>query len=116
MCVTRRPRRFPALSVAGMRVPGVVRRVHVPPRRAVEPSMAELMPVADPVTSFPETDQIERVQSFTREPFVLEGEDLAEALAPGGARRRAFDAALAEIQAGADRPSLAWRRDYSLLL
>jgi superfamily II DNA or RNA helicase len=78
--------------------------------------MAELMSVADPVTSFPSSEDIERVQAFTREPFVLEGEQASDALSPGGARRRAFDAALAELNAGAVHPSVAWRRDYSLLL
>ena len=78
--------------------------------------MAELTPVADPATTSPSTDHIERVQSFTREPFVLEGEDVAAALAPGSPRRRAFDAALAEIEGGADHPSVEWRREWSLLL
>ncbi len=78
--------------------------------------MAELMPVADPATSLPPTDDIERVQAFTREPFVLDGEALTDALAPGTPRRRAFDAALVEVRAGADQPSIAWRRAYSLML
>ncbi|MDP9385300.1 MAG: DEAD/DEAH box helicase family protein, partial [Actinomycetota bacterium] len=78
--------------------------------------MAELLPVADPAASPPSTDDIERVQSFTREPFVFEGEDIADALAPGGPRRHGFDAALAEIAAGAQRPSVEWRREWSLLL
>ena len=41
---------------------------------------------------------------------------LEDALAPGSARRRALDAALAEIEAGLKVPSLEWRREYSLLL
>ncbi len=47
---------------------------------------------------------------------MYEGETLEEALAPGSARRRALDAALAEVQAGATTPSVQWRRRYSLLL
>jgi superfamily II DNA or RNA helicase len=78
--------------------------------------MAELMPVADPATSHPSTDHIERVQRFTREPFVLEGESTLDALAPGSPRRRAFDAALAEIEAGEEKPTVAWRRAFSLML
>ena len=80
--------------------------------------MAELVPVADPAAPFPfpTTEDIERVQSFTREPFVLDGEEVADALAPGSARRRAFDAALTEVAGGAERPSIAWRRDFSLML
>ncbi len=78
--------------------------------------MAELMSVADTAASFPSSDDIERVQSFTREPFVLEGEQVTDALVAGGARRRAFDAAATELKDGAERPSVAWRRDFSLLL
>ena len=48
--------------------------------------------------------------------FVYEGETLEDALAPGSARRRALDAALAEVEDGAKQPSLEWRREYSLLL
>jgi hypothetical protein len=47
---------------------------------------------------------------------VHEGETLEDALAPGSARRRALDAALAEVQEGRKQPSLDWRRQYSLLL
>ena len=54
-------------------------------------------------------------RSFAREPFLLDGEG-PEALAPGTARRQALDAALAEIDAGAENPSIEWRRNYSLLL
>ena len=36
---------------------------------------------------------LKRADEFAREPFVLEGEEAAEALAPGTARRRALDAA-----------------------
>jgi hypothetical protein len=61
-------------------------------------------------------DDIERVTRFTREPFVAEGEDPAVILGPGSARRWALDAALAELDAGAKVPSLAWRQRWSLLL
>ena len=64
----------------------------------------------------PSDDAIERAAAFTREPFVLEGEDAAAALAPGSPRRRALDAALAELEAGAKVPSVAWRQRWSLLL
>jgi len=56
------------------------------------------------------------VEEFTREPFVHDGETVEEALAPGTVRRRAYDAALAELESGAEKPSLEWRRQYSLLL
>jgi ribonuclease E len=67
-------------------------------------------------TPFPSPDAIARAELLTRERFVYEGETLEEALAPGSARRRAFDAALDEVEAGAKQPSVEWRRQYSLLL
>src|SRR3954454_592966 len=63
----------------------------------------------------PSSADIERAKAFAREPFLLDGEG-PEALAPGTARRRALDAALAEIDAGAEHPSIEWRRNFSLLL
>ncbi|HEX4282632.1 MAG TPA: DEAD/DEAH box helicase family protein [Solirubrobacteraceae bacterium] len=67
-------------------------------------------------TPFPEPADIARAELFTRERFVYEGESLEDALAPGSARRRALDAAVVELDAGADKPSIEWRRHYSLLL
>jgi ribonuclease E len=63
----------------------------------------------------PSSADIERAAEFAREPFLLDGEG-PEALAPGTARRRALDAALKELDAGAEYPSIEWRRDFSLLL
>jgi ribonuclease E len=63
----------------------------------------------------PTSAEIERAAAFAREPFLLDGEG-PEALAEGTARRRALDAALAEADAGAENPSIQWRRDFSLLL
>jgi ribonuclease E len=65
---------------------------------------------------FPSTAAIARAELFTHERFVYDGEALEDALAPGSARRRALDAALEEIEAGAKQPSIEWRRKYSLLL
>ncbi|MDX6594656.1 MAG: ribonuclease, partial [Solirubrobacterales bacterium] len=67
------------------------------------------------VAAVPSSADIERAATFAREPFLLEGEG-PEALAPGTARRRALEAALVEIDAGAENPSIEWRRDFSLLL
>src|SRR5918997_7200769 len=79
--------------------------------------MAESTSVAVQATpAIPSDDATARAAKFTHEPFVLEGEEAATALAPGGARRRAFDAALAELDAGAKVPSVAWRQRWSLLL
>ncbi|MFP5387991.1 MAG: hypothetical protein ACLGG5_01650, partial [Thermoleophilia bacterium] len=63
----------------------------------------------------PSSTDIDRAAKFAREPFLLDGEG-PEALALGTARRRALDAALAEIDEGAEEPSIQWRRDFSLLL
>jgi ribonuclease E len=63
----------------------------------------------------PSGADIERAAAFVREPLLLEGEG-PEALAPGTARRRALDTALAELDAGAEYPSIEWRRNFSLLL
>jgi superfamily II DNA or RNA helicase len=57
-----------------------------------------------------------RAEEFTREPVLHEGEDAATVLAEGTPRRRALDAALAEIEAGHKVPSIEWRREYSLML
>src|ERR687893_1377338 len=79
--------------------------------------MAESTSVAVQATpAIPSDDATARRAKSTQEPFVLEGEEAATALAPGGARRRAFDAALAELDAGAKVPSVAWRQRWSLLL
>jgi ribonuclease E len=61
-------------------------------------------------------DLLSRAENFARESFLLPSEDPAQALAEGTARRHALDAALAELDAGRDEPSVEWRRDYSLLL
>src|SRR5438270_13515426 len=65
---------------------------------------------------FPSPAAIARAELFTRERFVYENEALEDALAPGGARRAALDAALAELEEGANQPSIEWRRKFSLLL
>jgi len=67
-------------------------------------------------TPFPNPAAIARAELFTRERFVYEGETLEDALAQGSARRRALDAALSEIDGGAQHPSVEWRRKFSLLL
>ncbi len=78
--------------------------------------MAESTQVALAVASIPSSADIERAEEFVRERFLHEGEDAATALAPGGARRRALDAALAELEEHLRFPSTAWRREFSLLL
>ncbi|PZS10143.1 MAG: hypothetical protein DLM64_09070 [Solirubrobacterales bacterium] len=65
---------------------------------------------------FPSPAAIARAELLTCERFVYDGETLQDALAPGSARRRALDSALTEVKAGNERPSIEWRRRFSLLL
>ncbi|MGH2908184.1 MAG: DEAD/DEAH box helicase, partial [Solirubrobacteraceae bacterium] len=67
-------------------------------------------------TPIPTPDAIARAELLTRERFVYEGESLEEALSPGSPRRRALDAAVAEVAEGRKTPSIAWRREFGLLL
>jgi ribonuclease E len=78
--------------------------------------MADSMSAAAEAAPIPEQAAIARAEAFTRERFVHDGEDIAVALAPGSARRRALDDALRELDAGATVPSTRWRRRYALLL
>jgi ribonuclease E len=57
-----------------------------------------------------------RAEAWAGEPFLREGEDPAQALAPGTSRRRALDDALAEIEAGRREPSSDWRVQWGLML
>src|SRR5829696_3831064 len=77
--------------------------------------MAEETKAAAKAAKAPTSADIERAQKFAREPFLLEGEKPKD-LAAGNPRRRALDAALAEIDEGLEAPSIEWRRDFSLLL
>jgi len=55
-------------------------------------------------------------ETWAGEPFLRPDEDPAVVLAPGTARRRALDDALAEIAAGREEPSSEWKVRYALLL
>src|SRR5918995_4195959 len=57
-----------------------------------------------------------RAQKGAGEPFLHPGEDPAEALAPGTARRSALEEALAEIEKGLRDPSPSWKVRFGLLL
>jgi ribonuclease E len=72
--------------------------------------------VAVTATSVPTPEDIARAETFTREGYVHAGETVEHAIGPGTARRRALEAALQELDAGAKEPSPAWRRRYSLML
>ena len=74
--------------------------------------MANTTEVAEKATHIPSREDLERVERFTREPFRVDNETLVS----DTARRRAFDAALEEIEAGREEPSVEWRQCYSLML
>ena len=57
-----------------------------------------------------------RAEAWAGEPFLHDGEDVAQVLAGGTARRRALDDALAEIEAGRSRPTPQWKVRYALML
>jgi superfamily II DNA or RNA helicase len=58
----------------------------------------------------------ERAAEWAGEPFLHPDEDAGQVLAPGTARRRALDDAIAEIEAGRDDPSSEWKIRYALML
>jgi len=55
-------------------------------------------------------------EAWAGEPFLHPEEDTGVVLAPGTARRRALDDALAEMEAGAAEPSYGWKIRYALML
>src|SRR5690349_3977105 len=57
-----------------------------------------------------------RAEAWAGEPFLHPDEEPETALAPGTARRRALDDAVAEIESGAREPSYAWKIRYALML
>jgi ribonuclease E len=57
-----------------------------------------------------------RAEAWAGEPFLRDGENPAQALAPGTARRRALDDAIAEIEAGNRAPSPHWKVRFGLML
>jgi len=57
-----------------------------------------------------------RAEAWAGEPFLHADEDVAQVLAPGTARRRALDEAIAEIEAGRSGPSPGWKVKFALML
>jgi ribonuclease E len=58
----------------------------------------------------------QRAGEWAGEAFIRPDESATEVLAPGTARRRALDDALAEIEAGQPAPSAPWKVRYALML
>ena len=80
-------------------------------QEAIQQPTSSTLEAADPVVA-----AALRAEAWAGEPFVREGEDPAEALGEGTARRRALDEALAEMDAGRKSPSPQWKVRYGLLL
>src|SRR3954451_19830779 len=78
-------------------------------QEAIQPII--LSEAADPLAA-----DAYRAEAWAGEPFLRDGEDPAEVLAPGTARRRALDDALTEIEADRRFPSSAWKVRYGLML
>ncbi|HEY6837097.1 MAG TPA: hypothetical protein VI142_11695, partial [Gaiellaceae bacterium] len=57
-----------------------------------------------------------RAEAWAGEPFLHPDEDPDVVLAPGTARRRALDDAVAELDGGAREPSYGWKIRYALML
>jgi ribonuclease E len=57
-----------------------------------------------------------RAEAWAGEAFLHSGEDAADVLAEGRARRRALDEAFAEMEAGRRGPSPEWKVRYALML
>jgi ribonuclease E len=57
-----------------------------------------------------------RAGEWAGEPFLHAGEDPEQVLAPGTARRRALDEALAEIEADHAKPTPRWKVRFALML
>jgi hypothetical protein len=57
-----------------------------------------------------------RAEAWAGEPFLREGENPADVLGEGTARRRALDEAVTEMDAGRKAPSPQWKVRYGLLL
>jgi ribonuclease E len=78
-------------------------------QEATQPTI--LSEAADPIAA-----AAYRAEAWAGEPFLHEGEDPAQVLAAGTARRRALDDAIAELEAGRQRPSPQWKVRYALML
>jgi ribonuclease E len=64
----------------------------------------------------PLVEDVARAEAWAGEPFLHSDEEPETVLAPGTARRRALDDALAEIEQGLPEPSSDWKIRYSLML
>jgi ribonuclease E len=80
-------------------------------QEAIQQPTSSTLEAADPIAA-----AAARAEPWAGEPFLRDGEDPAQALAEGTARRRALDDAIAELNAGLEAPSSKWKVRYGLLL
>ena len=80
-------------------------------QEAIQQPTSSALEAADPIVA-----AAVRAEPWAGEPFLREGEEPAEALGEGTARRRALDDAIAEMDAGLAAPSSKWKVRYGLLL
>ena len=73
-------------------------------------------PLTVPVATDALVASAEHASKWAGEPFLHPDEDPAQVLAPGTARRKALEDALAEIEAGHKSPTSDWKIRYSLML
>ena len=78
--------------------------------RATIPATVPAEPAADLV------GLAQRAGEWAAEPFLREDDDPTQVLAPGSARRRALDEAIAEMEQGRRTPSPAWKIEFALML
>jgi ribonuclease E len=86
------------------------------PNRAAHMQEAIPQPTGSLEAADPVVAAALRAEAWAGEPFLREGEEPAEALGEGTARRRALDEAVAEMDAGRTAPSQQWKVRYGLLL
>ena len=77
---------------------------------------AELIPALEPEPGHELVEAAQRAEAWFGEPLLQADEDPEAALAPSTARRAALDDALAEIEAGNEKPSARWKVQYGLML
>ena len=77
---------------------------------------AETAPTLTSESQLDLAEAARRAGAWFGEPFVHDGEEVADALAPDTARRAALDHALEEMAAGLAEPSARWKVRYGLML
>jgi ribonuclease E len=86
----------------------------------MRPKRAAYMQETTELSATPAADELvaaaRKAEDWAGEPLLHNGEDPAEVLAPGTARRNALDEAASEIEAGRDEPSSQWKVRFALML